>query len=233
MPAGNSFSPELVWTLFGSIGAIIFYGRFYVQWIVSERRKRSVIPLAFWYMSGAGSIMQFIYAVHLVSPGAAFGQCFNLIVYTRNLIHIWRERGRLTTALNAATHGLAVVVTLFAVVFMARTWLWEYHANQAVDPHQAAQNWFWLGIWGAGQVMFFLRFFVQWLATEWKKKSVVPPAFWYLSIGGAMLQMGSFIQRADWIFAIGMAATIFIYVRNILLIKASAGMEEAAEEVSR
>ena len=97
MPQGEGwFTPTALWTLFGAVGAVIFYGRFYVQWLASERRKQSVIPVAFWYMSAGGSVMQFIYAVYLNSPGAALGLCFNVFIYMRNLVHIWRERGKLT-----------------------------------------------------------------------------------------------------------------------------------------
>ena len=84
---------------------------------------------------------------------------------------------------------------------------------------QAARNWLWLGVWGLGQSLFFLRFLIQWLTTEIRRKSVVPPIFWYLSIVAALLQGASFIQRADWVNAVGMAATILIYSRNIWFIR--------------
>ena len=206
---------ELLWYVFGAAGAIIFYGRFYVQWLASERKKKSVIPIAFWYMSSAGSVMQFVYAYHLTSPGAAFGQCFNLVVYSRNLVHIWRERGRLTKRLNVGVHVAVAVIVSVATVFMIATWLGEYAANRAAPPEEAVRNWFWLGVWGVGQTLFFLRFLVQWIATEMKRRSVVPPAFWYFSLVAATLQAASFVQRGDWIFAIGMAATILIYARNL------------------
>jgi len=229
MAGGSSgFSAETFWLIFGTAGLCIFYGRFYVQWLVSERRGESVIPIAFWYMSGVGSIMQFIYAVYLISPGAAFGYCFNIVIYTRNLVHIWRERGRLTKRLAYVAHGIAALIAAIAVGFMLMTWRWEYHANRALDPAQAAQNWFWLKVWGVGQVMFFLRFFIQWLTTEYKRKSVVPAAFWYLSLGASVLQFPSFVQRHDWVFAAGMLTTMPIYARNIFLIHRKARRDAAA-----
>lgn len=212
------FSAEHLWHMFGTAGAVIFYGRFYVQWIASERKKQSVIPIAFWYMSSAGSLMQFVYAYHLASPGAAFGQCFNLIVYARNLIHIWRRQRRLTKHLNIAVHLAVAAIVAVAALLTIATWLGEYAANHAAPPQQAAQNWFWLGVWGVGQLLFFLRFLVQWIATEIKRRSVVPPAFWYFSLVAATLQAASFVQRQNWIFTIGMAATMLIYARNLWFI---------------
>lgn len=57
----------------------------------------------------------------------------------------------------------------------------------------------------------------------------MPPAFWYLSLGAAILQTACFTQRKEWVFAIGMAATIFIYVRNILLLRVPEPEEEQAQ----
>ena len=73
-------SPGALWTLFGVAGGLIFYGRFYVQWIASERAGRSVMPVAFWYMSSAGSVMLVAYAFALQSPLGALGQTFNIVI---------------------------------------------------------------------------------------------------------------------------------------------------------
>jgi lipid-A-disaccharide synthase-like uncharacterized protein len=208
-----------LWALFGTVGALIFYGRFYVQWIVSERRKRSVIPTVFWYMSSVGSVMLLAYAVASQSPLGALGQTFNIGVYSRNLVHIWREQGKLTRRRNVLVHGAVAVVVLVSVVLLALTWTREVALTRAAAPGEAAEVWIWLAVGVLGQLFFALRFLVQWLATEIKRKSVVPPAFWYLSLVAALLQMAAFLQRHEWIFAAGMAATIVIYARNIWLIQ--------------
>lgn len=221
-------SPERLWIAFGFVGMVIFNGRFYVQWIASERKKQSVIPVAFWYLSAVGSVMQFVYAVHRVSPGASFGYCFNITIYVRNLVHIWRAKGKLTPALNYTVHGIVAIIVTAATVLMVMTWVFEYKANQGLDAAQAARNWFWLGVWGVGQILFFLRFFIQWLATEKSRKSVVPPVFWHLSLFAALLQGAAFVQRHDWIFAVGMVATLFIYARNLWFIYRNTEQSEAA-----
>lgn len=218
MAAEHTVTPGLFWTVFGTAGAVVFYGRFYVQWLASEMKKRSVIPIAFWYMSSVGSVMIFIYSVVIRSPGAAFGQCFNIVVYARNLVHIWREKGRLTAALNFATHAAAGSIVVVTTGFMAWTWLKEYHVNQSIEPAQAARNWFWLGVWGVGQALFFSRFLVQWAVTEYKRKSTVPPVFWHLSLAAALLQSSAFAQRGDWVNGFGMMASILIYARNLWFI---------------
>ena len=81
------------WITFGFIGQIFFSMRFLMQWIQSEKRKKSVIPNSFWYFSIAGSLILFTYAVfYLKDPVFTLGQAFGLFVYTRNLMLIYRHR---------------------------------------------------------------------------------------------------------------------------------------------
>jgi lipid-A-disaccharide synthase-like uncharacterized protein len=67
----------------------------------------------------------------------------------------------------------------------------------------------------AGQVLFFLRFFFQWLHSERQKKSVIPEIFWYLSIFGGLLLLVYAILRKDIVFIVGQFTGTFIYLRNI------------------
>jgi lipid-A-disaccharide synthase-like uncharacterized protein len=211
----QEFLAHPFWITLGGLGGFLFYGRFYVQWIASERKKQIVIPVAFWYMSSIGSVLVFMWSVWKQSPIGALGQCFNILIYSRNLVHIWRERGRLTPARNIAAHGLAVLFAATAVVFTALTWWREIHMNHDLDPSQAARNWFWLAVGGAGLACFFLRFLIQWLTTEFKRKSVVPTSFWYLSLVAASLQAPSYFQKGDWVNGFGQIANLFIYGRNL------------------
>lgn len=69
-----------------------------------------------------------------------------------------------------------------------------------------------------GQVLFFSRFLVQWLASEKTGKSVVPVSFWYLSIGGGGLLLFYAIWRRDPVIILGQLVGLFVYVRNLMLI---------------
>ena len=83
------------WGLFGLLATFTFAGSFLVQWIVSEMQGRSVVPLAFWYLRLAGGIMLFTYAFFGRQDGVfTLGQTFGIVVYTRNLMLIQRERSR-------------------------------------------------------------------------------------------------------------------------------------------
>lgn len=82
---------------------------------------------------------------------------------------------------------------------------------------------FWLVIGFVGQGVFGLRFVVQWLASERAKKSVIPKAFWYLSITGSLTLLAYAIHQRDPVFIIGQATGSFIYCRNLILIKNNEG----------
>lgn len=74
------------WTFFGFLAQFVFFLRFVVQWLSSEKHKRSVIPIGFWYLSVVGSIMILIYAIQRSDPVFIFGQFFALAIYIRNII---------------------------------------------------------------------------------------------------------------------------------------------------
>ncbi|MEM7200008.1 MAG: lipid-A-disaccharide synthase N-terminal domain-containing protein [Planctomycetota bacterium] len=73
------------WLIVGLVGQGLFFGRFLVQWIASERARRSVIPLAFWHMSIAGSLITLVYAIYREDPVFILGQTTGTLVYARNL----------------------------------------------------------------------------------------------------------------------------------------------------
>ena len=81
-----------VWIAVGFAGQLLFSARFIVQWVLSERKGRSYIPMAFWYFSIVGGMTLLAYAIHRQDPVFIVGQAFGLIIYLRNLTLIFRER---------------------------------------------------------------------------------------------------------------------------------------------
>lgn len=81
------------WIALGLLGQICFSLRFIVQWLNSEKKKKSVIPISFWYLSIFGSIILFIYAAfYLKDIVFTLGQMFGLSIYSRNLVLIYRHK---------------------------------------------------------------------------------------------------------------------------------------------
>lgn len=88
-----SFSDLLnPWVIFGLLGQICFSLRFIVQWISSEKAKKSVIPVSFWYFSILGGAVLFIYAIYRKDIVFTLGQGAGLVVYARNLVLIARHK---------------------------------------------------------------------------------------------------------------------------------------------
>ncbi|HYN22019.1 MAG TPA: lipid-A-disaccharide synthase N-terminal domain-containing protein [Thermoanaerobaculia bacterium] len=80
-----------VWLAIGFFGQALFFGRFFIQWLASERRKESVIPRAFWYFSMGGGLVLLAYAIHRNDPVFILGQSTGIFIYTRNLWFIHRR----------------------------------------------------------------------------------------------------------------------------------------------
>ena len=76
----------------------------------------------------------------------------------------------------------------------------------------------WLGVGLTGQALFSARFLVQWIASERSRRSVVPRAFWFFSVGGGLTMLAYAIYRRDPIFILGQGAGLVVYARNLWLI---------------
>ncbi len=93
---------EILILILGFVGQSLFFMRFFVQWLYSEKHKRSLIPTAFWYFSLGGSSLLLIYAIIRRDPVFMVGQSTGFIIYTRNLFLIARERREKEAAAQAA-----------------------------------------------------------------------------------------------------------------------------------
>ena len=85
-------SKETIWLTIGFIGQAMFTMRFVVQWLASEKRKKSVIPIAFWFFSIVGGLILLSYAIYRKDPVFIIGQSFGILVYSRNLYLIYKYK---------------------------------------------------------------------------------------------------------------------------------------------
>lgn len=82
------------WIILGFVAQALFMMRFVVQWLASEKARKSVMPVAFWFFSLGGGVLLFIYALHQKDPVFIAGQGLGLIVYARNLWLIYSKHNR-------------------------------------------------------------------------------------------------------------------------------------------
>jgi lipid-A-disaccharide synthase-like uncharacterized protein len=92
-------------------------------------------------------------------------------------------------------------------------------ALSAIGAQMITAEHFWLSVGFLGQAFFSSRFIVQWIASERKKESVVPVSFWFFSIGGGTTLLIYAIYRQDPVFILGQGAGLFVYLRNLYLIR--------------
>lgn len=85
---------SFTWVAIGFIGQIAFFGRMAVQWVVSEKKRQSVVPEIFWYFSLFGGVALFVYFVWRQDFVGVLGQSSGIVIYARNIRLIWKQRRR-------------------------------------------------------------------------------------------------------------------------------------------
>jgi len=105
------------WLILGFAAQGLFAARFIIQWLVSEYKKQSVVPNAFWFLSLFGGLLLFIYAIHRKDPVFILGQGSGLLIYSRNLYLIYRKRSRLmlpdSSTQPKSNHLFVLLASLF------------------------------------------------------------------------------------------------------------------------
>ncbi|MBA3789345.1 lipid-A-disaccharide synthase N-terminal domain-containing protein [Patescibacteria group bacterium] len=84
----TALSAELLnpWVIFGFFGQFIFFLRFIIQWLTSEKKQAVIVPLSFWYLSIGGSLLILVYSIHIRDIVFATAQVLSLFIYFRNLM---------------------------------------------------------------------------------------------------------------------------------------------------
>lgn len=82
------------WVLFGFAAQFVFFLRFAVQWWISEKKKQSVIPVSFWYLSIVGTLMILVYSIQRKDIVFIAASCLNSLIYIRNLILIHNNKDK-------------------------------------------------------------------------------------------------------------------------------------------
>ncbi len=95
---------ETLWVAVGFLGQGVFTARFLVQWLASEKKRESYVPVAFWWLSLIGGLITLSYAIHRADPVFTVGQSMGLFIYSRNLMLVAKAKQR-----AAKRQGLARV----------------------------------------------------------------------------------------------------------------------------
>ena len=194
----------------GFLAQVFFSARIIVQWIMSERAHRVLSPSAFWVFSIAGSYLLFIYGWLRSDFAIILGQFVSYFIYLWNL----RAKGIWAT-LPLWLKGILLFTPLFVVVMVgADAWgfVTRFFCNEGVP--------LWMLLFGSvGQVLFTLRFVVQWLHSRALGESQLPASFWIISLVGSLIIVSYGIMRQDLVLIVGQSFGLVAYVRNLCIIR--------------
>lgn len=200
-------SNALVYAL-GFLAQGFFSARMLVQWIMSERAKRSLSPDIYWIFSLAGSILLFVYGWLRDDFSIIFGQFISYYIYIWNLNikGVWPRLPRVVRAAIIMLPIAALAMMLSDVPAFVNTF---FH-NEKVP--------LWLLVFGsAGQFIFTIRFIYQWYYSYRRHASILPVGFWIISLVGSGIIVAYACFRLDPVLIIGQSVGFITYSRNIVL----------------
>lgn len=196
----------------GFTAQILFSGRLFLQWFLSEKSKKVLTPTLFWKLSLLASFLLFVYGWLRDDFAIMLGQTLTYFIYIRNL------------QLQGEWEKSPKLLRWFLLLFPFMVVIYGYNNNN-YDLYELFQNEdvpLWLLVLGSiAQVTFTLRFVYQWIYSERTKESTLPMGFWILSLTGSLLIFTYAIFRQDPVLLVGHSLGSVIYIRNLMLLKKS------------
>lgn len=216
------------YTLIIAVGLLaqgMFSARLIVQWIASERARKVLSPVIFWQLSMAASFLLCLYGWLRDDPAIIMGQFVSYYIYIWNL----KAKGSWITMNRFVRFGFGLLPVVAVICCISG---WRDSAARIFDTENMP---LWLMTFGiAGQFVFTLRFVVQWWCSHRIGESVLPPAFWMISLGGSAMIIIYAVLRHDPVLIIGQSTGFVVYIRNLMIgLKNHPAQETEAVEADR
>jgi lipid-A-disaccharide synthase-like uncharacterized protein len=209
-----------LWIAVGLSAQAAFSARFGVQWLLSERARRSLLPVHFWFFSVIGAVLLLGYAAHQRDAVIALGQVVGLAIYLRNIELVRRA------ALGRAPSFVWPWLLLGGAAIAAG--LLSHEGPISAAATRTAPLWLALGF--VGQFLFTGRFMVQLYVSERAGASENPVLFWYLSMSGSALLLWYAITTGDAVIILGQSFGMLVYLRNLMLIRKARAPDQHGED---
>jgi lipid-A-disaccharide synthase-like uncharacterized protein len=187
----------------GWTGQACFFSRFFVQWLASERARRSVVPRVFWWLSLVGALLVGTYTVWRGEVLLLAGYAVGGAISARNLALRPGAPGRVP----GRPWTLAVLGAVALVLAI------EWHEATTGGDETLA----WLVVGGLGQTLWSTRFPLQWWFSERTGHSHFPPVFWWISLAGNGLLLAYALHLGDPVYVLGFLPGPLVQVRNLML----------------
>jgi lipid-A-disaccharide synthase-like uncharacterized protein len=186
----------------------LFSARMLVQWLLSEKKKKSVSPAIYWQLSLLASFLFFIYGWLRGDFAIILGQVFSYYIYIWNLDSKERWQG-----INVVIRWVLLLMPVVALGFVL------YNGEQSVEKLFGDIPLGLLLFGSAGQIIFTFRFIYQWWYSRSRGESLLPAGFWLLSLLGSFMIVAYGVFRQDPVLVVGQSFGFITYARNLWLIK--------------
>lgn len=211
---------QLSYYLLGFLPSLFFTSRFLVQWIDSERKKKSVVTKLFWQLSLCGNILLALHYFIQLQVFFFVLQLINGFIAWRNL-NLLKSSNRYT--LNKSLLLLFSLLVLSLLLFALQCRLYStpiklldlpagVTSNQSISP-------LWHLFGAAGALAFASRFWMQWIEAEKTHRSQLGRSFFLVSAIGSLASLIYFARIQDWISALNTSFGLIPYIRNLFLLK--------------
>jgi lipid-A-disaccharide synthase-like uncharacterized protein len=205
----------------GLSAQFLFAARMIIQWLQSEKAGKSLSPTIFWQLSLLGSVIFLFYGILRMDFAIVLGQSLVYYIYVRNL-HLKNNWSLLPPGFRWSV----LLVPMFVLFYLFSNYpgnIFEILSNKGVSP--------WLKIWGSlGQVIFTLRFYIQWIDSESRRESVLSSNFWMISLIGSVMIVSYALFRRDPVLLLGQCTGMIVYIRNLMILNKVKSWSAAKEK---
>jgi len=214
---------HFLYFMLGFLPSIFFGSRFLLQWIRSEKKKKSIVGSLFWKLSISGNLLlalhyfiQFQYQFLLI-------QSVNAFISWRNL-NILKKEGKAGSFRRALVILFGTIGFTICVCLIQNIWT-SHNVKLLQTPigHLSDRRgdvhilWHFFGFFGG--LLFASRFWIQWLVVERRRVSELTKSFWILSVLGSLSALVYFVRIYDWVGVANYSFGLIPYIRNLMLIR--------------
>lgn len=221
----NDIWRELLYPL-GLLSGVAFALRFLIQWYLSEKLRRTVVPPSFWKISLFGNLALLCHAFIQMQFHIYIVQACNAVISWRNLnlMQPIEKQYRLSTVIIIMVASASLLSMLFVAQF---SWLndgvieWFRVPKSLWNSTENSINSLWHIVGTIGLLMYNCRFWVQWWGAEKAHNSSLNESFWWLSLGGSVLLLIYFTLLGDEVNLISPLVGFVPYARNLVIMRNS------------
>ena len=201
----------------GFVANFLFAGRFFLQWIQSERKKESTVSLGFWRLSFLANFTMCVHGYIQLQYPICLIQGLNACIAWRNLNLMGKEIFRLKTVLGV----MILIVPLLTLLFVLQgTEEWMRPPTLPWSGHHALHaSLLWHLVGCFGMFLFASRYWIQWWFAEKQRRSFLGKSFWWISCVGALFSLAYALRLGDPVNILGFSVGLVPYIRNLMLFK--------------